>query len=115
MTYQIGCTRQRVSCRSKSSSSLGPPANRETTTAAISGPKGTKGLLVGFKITNGQSAHNSRYARAKYSSRSWRAAQFRRSVRPVPGRGRFPDVVETRVLTSTNLLHVHDGNDRHRP
>jgi hypothetical protein len=39
------------------------------------------------------------------------AAQYGR----YQGRGRFPDVVETRVLTSTNLLHVHDGNDRHRP
>jgi hypothetical protein len=42
-----------------------PPAHRATTTAAINGPKGTSGLLVGFKITNGQSAHEIRYARTK--------------------------------------------------
>jgi hypothetical protein len=56
--YQIGCTRQRVSCRSKVKSSRVPPAKRETTTAAIKGPNGTSGLLVGFKITNGQSAQD---------------------------------------------------------
>jgi hypothetical protein len=60
MTYQIGCTRQRASCRTKAHSSFLPPAKRETTTAAINGPNGTSGLLVGFKITNGQSAQDSR-------------------------------------------------------
>src|SRR5215213_1675402 len=90
MRYQIGCTRQRVSWRSKAHSSFGPPASRETITAAISGPNGTSGLLVGFKITNGQSAHDSRYASVKYSSRSCRAAQLPCSELLVLGSGPIP-------------------------
>jgi hypothetical protein len=70
MAYQIGCTRQRVSCLSKAQSSLGPPARRATTTAAINGPNSTSGLLVGFKITNGQSTHEIRYAKTKNNSKS---------------------------------------------
>jgi hypothetical protein len=70
MTYQIGCTRQRVSCRSKASSSLHPPANSATTTAAINGPNGTSGLLSGFQITKGQVAHDTTNAKGKYNSNS---------------------------------------------
>jgi hypothetical protein len=61
--HKIGCARQRVSCRSKASSSLSSPTSRETSTAAINGPKRTSGLLSGFKITNGQLVHDTGNAR----------------------------------------------------
>jgi hypothetical protein len=80
MTYQTGCTPQRPSCFTKAHSSRLPPAKRATMTAASNGPNGTSGLLLGFKITNGQSAHDNRYASAKYSTRSCLAAQLRLAV-----------------------------------
>jgi len=63
--YHAGLTRQRPNGRRRPSNSARPPTRKATRIAASPGPKGTSGLLSGFRSTSGQMDQEMMYARPR--------------------------------------------------